>query len=31
MPMKPVKRGYKVWIRADQTGYVCQFEVYMEV
>lgn len=21
MPMKPVKRGIKVWIRADQTGY----------
>jgi len=28
MPIKPVKRGYKVWIRADQTGYVCQFDVY---
>lgn len=29
MPMKPVKRGYKVWIRADaKTGYVYQFELY---
>ena len=29
MPMKPVKRGYKLWIRADsETGYVYNFEVY---
>nr|CAH7769898.1 unnamed protein product [Callosobruchus chinensis] len=28
MPMKPIKRGYKVWIRADETGYVCQFQIY---
>jgi len=29
MPMKPVKRGYKLWIRADsKTGYVYNFEVY---
>nr|CAI5821849.1 unnamed protein product [Callosobruchus analis] len=25
MPMKPVKRGYKVWCLADsQTGYICK-------
>ena len=29
MPKKPVKRGYKVWVRADPvTGYMSQFEVY---
>ena len=29
MPMKPTKRGYKIWIRADSnTGYVFQFQVY---
>lgn len=28
MPLKPVKRGYKVWIRADESGYACQFQVY---
>lgn len=29
MPMKPVKRGYKVWCRADSsTGYLYQFQVY---
>ncbi|XP_040072344.1 piggyBac transposable element-derived protein 4-like [Ixodes scapularis] len=28
MPMKPIKRGYKVWTRADETGYVCQFQIY---
>lgn len=28
MPMKPIKRGYKVWIRADSSGYVCQFQIY---
>ena len=27
--MKQVKRGFKVWVRADAvTGYVCEFEVY---
>jgi len=26
MPAKPVKRGIKVWCRADsQNGYICQF------
>lgn len=29
MPLKPVKRGFKVLVRADSTsGYVYQFEVY---
>ena len=30
MPNKPVKRGYKVWMRADATnGYCCDFDIYM--
>lgn len=28
MPMKLIKRGCKVWTRADDSGYICQFEVY---
>jgi hypothetical protein len=29
MPLKPIKRGYKVWARADsKTGYLFQFQVY---
>ena len=29
LPMKPVKRGIKVWVRADaNTGYVSAFNVY---
>ncbi|XP_018561258.1 piggyBac transposable element-derived protein 4-like [Anoplophora glabripennis] len=28
MPLKPIKRGYKIWIRADQSGFVSQFQVY---
>jgi len=29
MPLKPVKRGYKVWCLADsETGFVIRFEVY---
>ena len=29
LPMKPIKRGFKVWVRADSiNGYVCDFEVY---
>lgn len=28
-PMKPIKRGFKVWCRADsETGYLCEFQVY---
>jgi len=30
MPIKPIKRGYKAWVRADSSaGYVFQFEMYM--
>lgn len=26
MPLKPIKRGYKIWCRADtETGYLIQF------
>ena len=29
MPKKPVRRGIKVWMRADaESGYVSAFEVY---
>ena len=29
LPKKPVKRGFKVWVRADGVnGYVCEFDVY---
>ena len=29
LPKKPVKRGFKVWVRADGVNsYVCEFEVY---
>jgi len=29
LPKKPVKRGFKVWVRADvQTGFFCDFQVY---
>ena len=29
MPLKPIKRGFKVWVRADaHNGYVSQFDVY---
>ncbi|KAM7306155.1 piggyBac transposable element-derived protein 4-like [Ixodes scapularis] len=29
MPMKPIKRGYKVWCRADsETGYLLEFQIY---
>ena len=27
-PKKTVKRGFKVWVRADSAGYVCEFQVY---
>lgn len=27
-PMKPIKRGYKLWCVADQNAYVSRFEVY---
>ena len=29
MPLKPIKRGYKVWVRADsRTGYAYEFDIY---
>lgn len=29
MLLKPIKRGFKVWVRANaNTGFVMQFEVY---
>ncbi len=29
LPMKLVKRGFKIWVRADShNGYVCEFECY---
>ena len=29
LPLKPTKRGFKVWVRADSiNGYVCDFDVY---
>ncbi|PSN37906.1 hypothetical protein C0J52_19512 [Blattella germanica] len=27
-PKSPIKRGYKIWLRADKLGYVCDFQVY---
>jgi len=31
MPLKPIKRGYKVWIRANSNSYISQFEIYTEI
>lgn len=28
MPKKPVKRGYKIWMLADQSGYAWNFQIY---
>lgn len=29
VPKKPVKRGFKVWVRADAgSGYISEFEIY---
>ena len=28
MPKKPIKRGYKVWMRCNETGFASQFHVY---
>lgn len=27
-PMKPIKRGYKLWSIADQKGYILNFSIY---
>lgn len=30
IPLKPTKRGFKVWVRADSvTGNICDFNVYV--
>ena len=30
VPLKPTKRGFKVWVRADSvTGYFCDFNAYV--
>ena len=30
MPKKPIKRGFKVWVRADATnGFVSELQVYV--
>ena len=28
MPMKPIKRGIKVWVLADENGFFSRFEIY---
>lgn len=28
IPNKPIKRGYKVWLRASASGYVDDFQIY---
>lgn len=28
MPKKPIKRGFKVWVLADETGYAWKFDIY---
>jgi len=28
MPMKPIKKRYKIWVRAEQTGFISEFEIY---
>jgi len=27
-PIKPIKRGFKIWISADEHGFVCEFQIY---
>ena len=27
-PMKPIKRGYKIWAKADMDGYMSKFSMY---
>lgn len=29
LPKKPVKRGYKLWVLADQSGYMWRFQIYV--
>lgn len=28
LPKKPIKRGYKVWVLADKSGYCYKFDIY---
>lgn len=28
MPKKPIKRGFKVWVIADKSGYCLKFDIY---
>lgn len=28
LPLKPIKRGYKMWVRADEKGFISQFQIY---
>lgn len=28
MPAKPIKRGYKCWVRADESSYLSEFQIY---
>ena len=28
MPKKPIKRGFKVWMRCNDSGFASQFEIY---
>lgn len=30
MPKKPIKRGFKVWMRCNDNGFSLQFEIYSE-
>lgn len=31
MPLKPIKRGYKVWARCESSsGYLHQFDIYVD-
>ena len=27
-PMKPIKRGYKIWARGDMDSYMSKFSIY---
>ncbi|GFQ71033.1 piggyBac transposable element-derived protein 4 [Trichonephila clavata] len=28
MPKKPIKRGYKIWMRCNENGFASQFQIY---
>lgn len=29
-PNEPIMLGYKVWVRADSSGLMCEFQIYTE-